>query len=288
MGDRRLHGEPAQPVRVHQGRRLGRRPSAVHPDPALQRQPDEQRHAQVGALGKVEVADAQGHRYLHGDAVGVPDGVAPAGVRGRERGLDDGRLGSQLGQIAVEGLPGPGSQLVALGAGRLAGSVARTADPVARVGQGPVELLVHAGLGEVDGAAVGGDGAGQILEHAPDLVVEALVHRPAGGVARDRLGGLSGLGGGRGGRGRRGCGVLPSRVRVVDGAVGGGSRGGRARGGVRLGCGGRVGQRLGGPGAGGGVGGRWSAEPVACRTRSPPWVRGGGATERASPRVTAS
>ncbi|MFC9955061.1 spermidine synthase [Streptomyces prasinus] len=96
------------------------------------------------------------------------------------------------------GLPGPG---------RLARRVGPAADPAARVGQGLLQLLVHAGLGEVDGAAVGGGGAGQVLEHAPDLVVEPFLHGPAGRVPprRPRGGFPGGRGRGRRGRGRGGA-----------------------------------------------------------------------------------
>ena len=121
------------------------------------------------------------------------------------------------------------------------------ADPAARVGQGLVEFLLHPGVGEVDGAAVRGDGAGQVLEHAPHLVVEPLVHRPAGRVARDGRAGCPGSAGGAaggGGGGARGPAAAggcsrrdrrtaggAERVVAVRGTVGDGAgrRAGRAR-----------------------------------------------------------
>ncbi|CAM5727232.1 hypothetical protein SFUMM280S_09053 [Streptomyces fumanus] len=178
--DRGLHREAAEPVGVHVGSGLGglyARCPPISPAPAAAGRA-------AGCAGRCARADG-GHRCAGPSA-------APSGCGGRARRgcpsrrtrrgarVDHGRLGGQLGEVAVEDLTGPGDQLVALGAGLLAGAVARTADPVARVGQGPVELLAHPGLGEVHGAAVGRGGPCQVLEHAPDLVVEPLVHRPAG------------------------------------------------------------------------------------------------------------
>ncbi len=101
---------------------------------------------------------------------------------------------------------------------RLARGRVPVAEAGARVGEGLVELLLQAGVGEVDGAAVRGRGARQVLEHAPDLVVQPFLRRPAHGVARDRWGGLSV--GGRGCRGRGRCGVPGSAgVGVVDRAT---------------------------------------------------------------------
>ena len=151
--------------------------------------------------GRCRSPRRSGHGDLHRHPVGVPDGVVPARVRRRQRGLDDIGLGGQLGEVPVEGRAGLVDELGVLGAGRLAGGVALSADPAARVGQDLVELLLHARVGEVDGAAVRGRGAGQVLEHAPDLVVEPLVHRPAGGVPGDGPRGLPGRGRGRGGGG---------------------------------------------------------------------------------------
>ena len=121
-----------------------------------------------------------------GTPVGVPDGVVPAGVRRRQGGFDDLGLGGELGEVPVEGLRGPGRRAARAWRGPPRGR-RRPAPPIRLRGsdRACVELLVHAGLGEVDGAAVRGGGAGQILEHAPDLVVEPLLHGPAGRVARD-------------------------------------------------------------------------------------------------------
>lgn len=135
----------------------------------------------------------------------MPHGVVPAGVGRWQSRFDDVGLCGELGDVPVEGLPGLGDELCVPGAGRLTGGVPLPADPAARVGQDLLELLVHAGLGEVDGAAVGGGGAGQILEHAPHLVVEPLLHGPAGRVARHGLGGLPGRGGGAVGGGGGGA-----------------------------------------------------------------------------------
>ncbi len=158
----------------------------------------------------------------------MPGGVVPAGERGRQGRFDDVGLGTELSEVPVEGLAGLADEFGVPGPGALAGGIALTADPAARVGEGLLEFLVHAGLGEVDGAAVRGGGAGQVLEHAPDLVVEPLLHGPAGRVPRHGLRGLSGLRRRCGGRGRWRGGGLPAGVAVVDGAATGGR--GRVRG----------------------------------------------------------
>ncbi len=185
----------------------------------------------------MQVAQAQGHGELHRHPVGVPHGVVPTGVGRRQGWFDDVDLGLELGEVPVEGLPGLVDELGVPGAGRLAGGVALPADPAARVGQDLFELLVHARLGEVDGAAVGGGGTGEVLEHAPHLVVQPLLHGPAGRVARDGLRGLSGGGRGRGGRRRGRRGVPAARMAVVDRAAARGGGGGLGDGrGVRRGA----------------------------------------------------
>ncbi len=164
---------------------LGAGRPGVAPQPPLQRKPQQHRDPQIRGLRQREVAQPQGRRPVGGRLVGVPDGVVPAGRRGRQRRLHDLGLRPQLGQIAVEHRPGLPHQPGVPGVYRLARGLGRRAGAGARILKGPLQLAFPAGGGEVDGGTVGSDGAGQILEHGPDLVVEAFLRRPARGVPGD-------------------------------------------------------------------------------------------------------
>lgn len=107
------------------GERVRPGAAAVDPHAALQGEPHEHRDAQAhtAGLGQLEVAQAQGHRDLHGAAVRVPDRVVPARIGRGQGGLDDGGLGGQLGEVTVENLPRPVDELSVLGPGGLARGV---------------------------------------------------------------------------------------------------------------------------------------------------------------------
>ena len=62
-------------------------------------------------------------------------------MRRGQRGLDDVRLGGELGEVPVERRAGLVDQVGVLGLGGLSGGVSLAADPAARVGQGLVEFL---------------------------------------------------------------------------------------------------------------------------------------------------
>lgn len=87
MHHRRVHGKTAQFVGVGE-RVVEAGPSAVDPQAAFEREPDQHRDAQALALGQPEIAETQGHGDLHGHPVGVPDRVVPGCVRRGQRGLD--------------------------------------------------------------------------------------------------------------------------------------------------------------------------------------------------------
>ncbi len=203
-----VEGAPERAVgRLRAGERL--RTPAVDPQTAVHRQPYQHGNAQVGAFRQTQITEPHRRRVLLRRPVALPDGAAPGGEGRGQGGLDHLGFGGELGEIAVEHFAGLGREagvLVVRGGTRRFGGRSHA---VAGVGVDGVQFLRQAGLGEVHGAAVGGDRPRQVLEHAPDLVVEPLFRGPAGGVTGYRTGGarLAGRGcGGGGGRGRGRCG----------------------------------------------------------------------------------